>query len=167
MKIKTQLGSVSLALFALVGSGCGEPPQPVDAPVAHSPHGAMGNSVEEARIQGTVKLEGEQFTEPTGTLYVNVRLKGQKAPWLSRMYPLAGTQLETSASGVRSLAFELRSRDPENQTFNLNGQHVAPSECEVYVCYKADRFVESATLVDAVALFESGKSDYELTLKLP
>jgi hypothetical protein len=100
-------------------------------------------------------------------VFVSVRLKGQPAPWLSRKYPLQGASLQSNSAGARSLPFELRSRDPNGQTFNLNGQHVAPSECEVHVCYKAEGFVESATLAEAIALFESGKSDYELTLKLP
>jgi len=167
MKIITPFAGASLALLALIGSGCGEPPQTMDAPSAASPHGAMQLSGEEARVAGTILLEGAQFDAPTGTLFANVRLKGQKAPWLSRMYPLTNAPLATSATGAKILPFELRSRDPNGQTFNLNGQHVAPSECEVYICYKPDRFVESETLADALARFESGKTDYELTLKLP
>lgn len=175
MKINKLSLVAIFALLALQVAGCGEPPQPVDAPQAASKGGmpaghppmAANDTGEEARVSGTIVFEGSAFDNPTGTLFVSVRLKGMKAPWLSRKYPLTGAKLVTDAAGGQSMAFDLRSRDPNGETFNLNGQHVAPSECEVYACYKTDGTVESKTLADAMAVFQSGKSDYTLTLKLP
>jgi hypothetical protein len=167
MKLKTLLTCVALALFALQFSGCGQPPQPVDVPKAGSPHGGMAPSQEEARVAGTIVFEGAGFTDAQNSLFVSVRPKGGRAPWLSRKYPLSTTPLVDAGDGTKTLAFELRSRDPSGQTANLNGLHSAPVECEVYVCYKKGLTADDDTLSDALARFESGKSDYVLTLHLP
>ncbi len=117
-------------------------------------------------------FEGAQFDAPTGTLYVNVRVKGSKPPWLSRKYSLESLVLAKDAAGVKSMPFDLRANDPTPGvgTFNSNpGQITAPAdiELELYVCYKATPDAGSKTLADATAVFTAGKSDYDLTLKLP
>ena len=172
---------VALPVLLALGLGdCSDPPQPVETSKAGKDaalpagHPAMPASVngEAARASGTISFAGAQFDNPTGTLFVNVRVKGTRPPWLSRKYTLQGSPLATDAAGVKSMPFELRADDqtPMVGTFNTNpGQITAPPgiELELYACYKENGDAGSKTLADAAAVFQSGKSDYELKLTLP
>ncbi len=169
MKIRSLLLAAIPALFVLQLAGCGDSPKPIDGPapantVQPPPPGKPG---EEARLSGSIVLEGAQFDAPKGTLWVSVRPKGMKAPWLSRKYPLENANFTKTASGAKSLSFLLSSRDPAAETFNSSGAHSAPVECEVYACYKLGGTVDLPTLASDQADYQAGKSDYLLTLKLP
>ena len=165
MKIRTLL-LAAIPVFATIQLvSCGDSPQPIEG--SSQPAPAPAKSSEEARVSGSVVLEGAQFDAPKGTLWVSVRPKGMKAPWLSRKYPLENAQFTKTASGAKSLSFLLSSRDPAAETFNSSGSHTAPVECEVHACYKMGGTVDFPTLVEDTASFQSGKSDYLLTLKLP
>lgn len=180
MKIRILQCAALSAFFALQLGGCSKSPEPVEtpapAPSAAKPAGhpvlpAAENGAE-ARVSGTIHFEGAQFDAPTGTLYVNVRQKGQKGPWLSRKYSMESIVLAKDSSGAKSMPFELRGNDPTplTGTFNTNpGQISAPPdvELELYACYKATPDAGSKTLADATEVFTAGKSDYILTLKLP
>lgn len=180
MKIRILLCAALAAFLALHLGGCSKSPEPVEAPptapsaakpAGHPALPAAENGAE-ARVAGTIRLEGAQFDAPTGTLFVNVRVKGTKPPWLSHKYSMESVVLSKDASGAKSMPFELRANDPTPMTgtFNSNpGQITAPPdiELELYACYKATPDAGSKTLADAAAVFTAGKLDYELTLKLP
>jgi hypothetical protein len=184
MKIRTLLSAAIPALLALQLGSCSESPQPVETPKSSTaPASASGNlppghpmpgataepSANEAKLAGTIVLDGEKFSGGETTVFVSVRPKGQKAPWLSRKYPMQSPQIAKNAAGAKVLSFELRSADPKKETFNSNAMNDAPAgiELELYACVKAGGFVDSPTLCDAAAPFEKGKLDYALTLKLP
>lgn len=156
MKIRNLILVLTLALTPFVG--CSDPPQPVPPAPAASARTAAGS----------IALEGEKFDAPDTTVFVSVRPKGQKAPWLSRKYPMQSPQI-TGAAGKKVLAFELRASDPNRETFNSNGMTEAPAgiELELYVCVKEGGFVDSPTLTDASAPFVQGKTDYAMTVKMP
>jgi hypothetical protein len=181
MKTILAAPALLLALVALPLAGCGDPPEPVATsegagsqlppghpvpPKAGVPAGPVEN---ETRLAGTIVLEGAALDVPDATVFVNVRAKGQKGPWLTRKYPMDAPQVTKDAAGARVLAFELRSADTRMETFNMNGQHDAPEgiELELHVCVKAGAFVDKPTLGETVAPFVKGKQDYALTLKTP
>lgn len=157
----------SAALLLPFSISCNESPQPVSAPQGSSPHGATAGQPE-AKVSGRVVFEGGSIPDGAA-LFVSVRPKGQKAPWLSRKEVLGNPPIQPDASGVRQMAFELRSRDPMQATFNMNGTHEAPAgmALEVYAVLKDGPAVENKTICDAVDTFMDGKSDYVLTLRLP
>jgi hypothetical protein len=157
MKIRTLFLAAIPAFLALQLSGCGDSPQPVDAP---PPAASKAEGV-----SGTIVLEGAQFDAPTGTLFVSVRPKGGRMPWLSRKYEIAGVELAKSAAGSKSLPFALSPND--GKSFNSSAGQTPSVECEVCASYKETGDALSKTLVDAVAAYQPGKTDYVLTLKLP
>jgi hypothetical protein len=178
MKHTCLLVAVVSALAVLPLAGCGDPPQPVESlsssasqlPPGHPlPAGSVQPTADETKLAGTIALEGDKFDAPETTVFVNVRAKGQKAPWLSRKYTMQASQIAKSDAGARVLTFELRSADPQMETFNLNGMHDAPEgiELELHACVKSGGFVDVPTLCEVVAPFEKGKLDYALTLKMP
>ncbi|MEO6710266.1 MAG: hypothetical protein ABI054_12275 [Planctomycetota bacterium] len=158
MKIRSALLAAIPVLLALQLVGCGDSPKPIDAPAPSAP-AAMA-------VSGSVLLEGAQFEAPKGTLWVSVRPKGQKAPWLSRKYPLDGATLEKTPQGSSRLSFELDPKLPQAVMFNSAPGQAPSVECEVYACYKLGTTVDVPTIADAAAPYVGGKNDYVLTLKL-
>src|SRR5688572_20604771 len=133
MKNRNPILASCLVLIVSSLFACGDPPQPVDTPApAPKPPAASGQMPEghppiepavkdttpEATLAGSIVLKGEKFAAPGATVFVSVRPKGVKAPWLSRKYPIESSPLTTNAEGARVLAFHLRSADPTGQVFN-------------------------------------------------
>ncbi|HTF90815.1 MAG TPA: hypothetical protein VK843_20510 [Planctomycetota bacterium] len=162
MKIRSALTAAVPLFLALQLAGCGDSPQPIDAPATQAPQAPSA-----AGVKGTVILEGAQFEAPTGTLFVSVRPKGIKAPWMSRKYPLEGATFEKTPEGAKRLSFELDPKLPQAVMFNSAPGQAPSVECEVYACYKLGATVDVPTVADAAAPYVGGKSDYVLTLKLP
>lgn len=155
--------AATAALLASTLVSCSESPQPVSGPGADTP-----SAQPEAKVSGRVVFEGGAIPDGAA-LFISVRPKGQKAPWLSRKEALGNPPIPADANGVRQMNFDLRSRDPMQATFNMNGTHQAPAgmALEVYACVKDGPAVENKTICDAVDTFVDGKSDYVLTLRLP
>lgn len=146
-------------LCALQFTGCGDPPQPIDTPKG-SPHETQAYDV-----AGKVVFEGPEFDAPTGTLFVSVRPKGTRMPWLSQKYGLGSGAITKGADGVKSLAFALDPTKPS--TFNSSPGQNPSVECEIAASYKENADALSTTRAEAVVPYEAGKRDYVLTLKLP
>ena len=180
MNIRNNFFLLVPALLVAQFAACSDPPQPVNVPTAQpkpsTPPGhaelAQGATGDEARLAGTIVFEGAQFDNHQGSVFVSVRVKGTRPPWLARIYPLAEVTFTKNDAGQKTLPFDLRANDPtpHTGTFNSNPGVISPpagTELELYVCLKPDRDAGSKTLADAVAVFENGKSDYLLKLTLP
>lgn len=168
---------VLLALSAAVMSSCdGSSPPAASADGSLLPGGSAptaGPVAGETRLAGRITLVGAAFDSADATVFVNLRPKGQRGPWLSRKYTMQSPHITASESaaapGRRVLDFELRSADTGFGTFNMNGRHEPPEgmELELHACAKAGGSVDLPTLCEVVAPFEKGKSDYALTLTAP
>lgn len=159
--MKTRFHSLAVvsALALVAFASCSQSPQPVDAPAGNPAAPA------ELGVAGTIVFEGAAFDAPTGTLFVSIRPKGIKMPWLSRKYDIAGDAAPKSESGAKILPFALSPND--HITFNASPGQTPSVECEICAAYKENGDAMSKTLVQALAPYQPGKTDYTLTLKLP
>ena len=164
MKIRSLLLAAIPALFALQLTGCGDPPQPVETPKP-APKLEPKPVADPARVSGTIVFEGAAFDAPTGTLYVSVYPKGSPMPLFSHQYLLQGDVFQKSAAGAKSLTFDVGAQNFIGQ--GAKPTEAPPVECDVRAKYKESVDVMSKTLAEATAVYQAGKSDYVLTLKLP
>lgn len=170
------LPALFAASAALLCSCDGTPRPEASADGSLLPGGSApkaGPVADETRLAGRITLVGAAFDAADATVFVNVRPKGQRGPWLSRKYTMQSRHISEVEPGAaprrRVLEFELRSADTGFETFNMNGMHEPPEglELELHACAKAGGSVDLPTLCEAVAPFEKGKSDYALTLTAP